>query len=668
MSRTMSAGQLGDDRFFELSLDLLGVIGFDGYLKRVNPAWERTLGWRADELTARPYGEFIHVEDRQRTLDEAARLAEPGAETHDFELRFVSRAGDWKWLLFSAQGIAEEGLIYAVGKDITERKAAEAALQDSERRFRAVTESVNDAIISADAEGRIMFWNEAAAKMFGRSAEEAVGRELVEFMPERYRASHLEGLERLREGAEPRVMGRSVELDGLRGDGTEFPLELSLGGWRLGDARFYTGVIRDLTNRRHAERYVAAQHGVADILIDSPSVEAAMPALLRAVGETIGWAAGGFWLPDPDRDTLRCHVFWSREPERFAAFEAATRDLVLSRGEGLPGQVLASGEPEWVPDVTGAENSPRGQVASDAGLHGAIGLPVVSEGGQVVAVVDFFTFELGRPDDAVLEIMSTISKQLGQFLRRKQAEEALSRTAAELRRRAEALERSNAELEQFAYVASHDLSEPLRMVAGFVQLLSDRYKGRLDEDADEFIAYTVDGVSRMQRLIDDLLAYSRVGQQTDDGDVDLEAVLRHALSSLAPLVAESGAVVESGPLPVVFGDARELEQLVQNLLSNAIKFVDPGPPRVEVSAREVEGMWEVAIADNGIGIEARHADRVFKMFQRLHGRESYPGTGIGLAICKKIAERLDGTITVEPRDGGGSVFRATLPAAAEGPE
>jgi PAS domain S-box-containing protein len=669
MSPTLPAARLaevGDERFFELSLDLLTVVGFDGQLKRVNPAWEDLTGWSAAELTARPYAEFIHPEDRERTLAEAARLADPGAATRDFELRFTTRDGEWKWLLFSAQGHPEQQVIYAVGKDITDRKVAEGAVQDSEQRFRAVTQSVNDAIISADSDGRIVFWNEAAGEMFGLDADTALGRELVELMPERHREAHLEGLQRMREGGEARVIGRTVELQGLRRDGTEFPLELSLGTWQLGGDRFFTGVIRDLSERHRAARYRAAQHAVADVLVESPALESAMPDLLRAIGQALGWEAGGFWMADPDEDVLRCRAFWTGDPERLAEFEAASRELALSPGSGLPGRVLASGEPAWVLDVTTAENFPRGKAASSADLHGAIGLPVLSEGGQVVAVLDFFTAELGTPDDDLLAMMSTTSTQIGVFLRRKQAEEALARTAAELRRRAEELERSNAELEQFAYVASHDLSEPLRMISGFVQLLSDRYKGRLDDDADDFIGYTIDGVDRMQTLIDDLLAYSRVGRQTEDGDVDLDLVLEGARSALAAAISDSGAEIHAEPLPTVFGDPRELSQLMQNLLSNAIKFVEEGTPRIEISAVPRDGMWEVAVADNGIGIEPRYAERIFKMFQRLHGRDSYPGTGIGLAICKKIVERHGGAIEVEPGQDGGSVFRVTLPAAREG--
>jgi PAS domain S-box-containing protein len=668
MSRTLPAAHvagLGDDRFFELSLDLLTVVGFDGYLKRVNPAWEELTGWTVAELTARPYAEFLHPSDREPTLAEAARLADPTAETRDFELRFSTRGGEWKWLLFSAQGNPAEQVIYAVGKDITGRKTAELSLEDSELRFRSVTQSVNDAIISADAEGRIVFWNEAAAAIFGLDVDTAVGRELVELMPERYRDAHREGLRRMREGGESRVIGRTVELHGLRADGREFPLELSLGTWRLGEEAFYTGVIRDLTERRRADGYHAAQHAVARVLVQSPTLEAAMPDLLQAIGEAIGWEAGGFWMVDPDEDVLRCRAFWTSDPERLAGFEEASRDISLARGMGFPGRVLDSGEPVWILDVTNVENFPRGSAASDAGLHAAIGLPVLSDGGLVVAVLDFFTAELDPPDDELLSMMSTTSTQIGQFLRRRQAEEALARTAAELRRRAEELERSNLELEQFAYVASHDLSEPLRMVTGFVQLLSDRYTGRLDDDADEFIGYTIDGVKRMQSLIDDLLAYSRVGRETEDGNVDLNVVLEGTRAALAPAIDESDAEIEAEPLPVVFGDVRELSQLMQNLISNAIKFVEDGSPRIRVSADRRDGFWEIAVADNGIGIEPQHAERVFKMFQRLHGRDSYPGTGIGLAICKKIIERHGGAIEVEPGKHGGSVFRVTLPAARE---
>jgi PAS domain S-box-containing protein len=231
----------------------------------------------------------------------------------------------------------------------------------------------------------------------------------------------------------------------------------------------------------------------------------------------------------------------------------------------------------------------------------------------------------------------------------------------------DALERSNAELAQFAYVASHDLSEPLRMVSSYLQLLRRRYGGRLDRDADEFIDYAVDGANRMRALIEDLLAYSRAGRHADPEPVDCDVVIGNVVSSLAVAVTEARAQLEIGPLPVVVGDRTELAQLFQNLVANALKFRRGPGARVWVSAEEAPGgWWTIAVADDGIGIEPRHAERVFKMFQRLHDHDAYGGTGIGLAICRKIVERHGGRIWLEPRDGGGTVFRFTLPAAVEG--
>lgn len=238
----------------------------------------------------------------------------------------------------------------------------------------------------------------------------------------------------------------------------------------------------------------------------------------------------------------------------------------------------------------------------------------------------------------------------------RQAEEALAHQA-------EALRRSNAELERFAYVASHDLREPLRTVTSFVQLLERRYKGRLDAEADDYIRFAVDGAKRMQQLIDDLLEFSRIeraGAPTEPAS--LERVLEQALFNLDAAVREASARVTHDPLPTVVGNHSQLVAVLQNLLANALKFRRAEPPEVHVSARREDNAWTVSVADNGIGIEPRYFDRLFQMFNRLHTRETYPGTGIGLAICRKIVERHGGRIWVESEPGKGSTFRFTLPA------
>ncbi|HEX5163845.1 MAG TPA: CHASE3 domain-containing protein [Thermomicrobiales bacterium] len=237
----------------------------------------------------------------------------------------------------------------------------------------------------------------------------------------------------------------------------------------------------------------------------------------------------------------------------------------------------------------------------------------------------------------------------------------LQRSVIERDQREQDLARSNAELEQFAYVASHDLQEPLRAVVSYVQLLEKRYKDQLDERASKYIAYAVDGGQRMQTLINDLLTYSRVGRANEEFEpVDMEHVLDRAITSVRVAVEESEAVITHDPLPVVTADERMLTQLFQNLLSNAIKFSGDRPPRVHVSAARQPDEWLFAVRDEGIGIAPEYAQRIFVIFQRLHGRDEYPGTGIGLAICKKIVDRHGGRLWVESTFGAGATFYFTL--------
>jgi PAS domain S-box-containing protein len=239
---------------------------------------------------------------------------------------------------------------------------------------------------------------------------------------------------------------------------------------------------------------------------------------------------------------------------------------------------------------------------------------------------------------------------------RKRADEKLKQTLADLKR-------SNTDLEQFAYVVSHDLQEPLRMVTSYVQLLSRRYEGKLDADANDFIGFAVDGASRMQTLIHDLLTYSRVGTRGKPlTPTDCEDILEQVLANLKLTIEDNCAVVTHAALPIINVDASQLNQLLQNLIGNAIKFHGDAPPHIHVSAEQKDGEWEFSVADNGIGIAPKFFDRIFVIFQRLHGRDEYSGTGIGLSVCKKIVERHGGRMWVESEPGQGATFYFTIPA------
>lgn len=290
-------------------------------------------------------------------------------------------------------------------------------------------------------------------------------------------------------------------------------------------------------------------------------------------------------------------------------------------------------------------------------------IPMILVSGALGDVTAVECIRQGATDYVLKDGLARLPEVIRRALREKHERTLRHRVESDLAKKVDELARSNADLEQFAYVASHDLQEPLRMVTAYTQLLGERYRGKLDENADKFIGYASEGAQRMQVLIHDLLAFSRVGRNGPASkSIDCNAVMQEVLQTLASTIRESGATVNYAELPAVWADRTQLAQLFQNLIGNAIKFRGSEPAVVAVQAEKSGQQWQFSVSDNGIGIAPEHAENIFVVFQRLHARTEYPGNGIGLAICKKIVEHYGGKIWMESQSGQGSTFKFTLPA------
>ncbi|MGI8407257.1 MAG: sensor histidine kinase, partial [Actinomycetota bacterium] len=430
-----------------------------------------------------------------------------------------------------------------------------------------------------------------------------------------------------------------------------------------GRISFALAAFTDITDAKAAESellrktaFITLLQNVAVAANEATDVEQAFQNALEEICNLTGWHVGHAQLVGSDGNLTPTVAWYDIEPALTAPFKEETMNLYGIKPYGLIAETIATRKPRWVTDVTSDENFTRKKTAADAGLRAAFAFPLLV-GEEIVGILEFFSSRSLKPDEEMLQVMGPVGAQLGRVVER-------HRAAVDLARNRDELARSNADLEQFAYVASHDLQEPLRMVSSYMQLLSRKYKGKLDSEADEFITYAVDGALRMQTLIQALLSFSRVGRQgTARERVDISEAVAVTKENLQVAISESGATILHDELPQVAGDPPQLLQLFQNLIGNALKFRGEDAPVVRISAAMNDDEdWTFSVEDNGIGIDPQYADRIFLLFQRLHARDEYEGTGIGLSVCRKIVEHHGGKIWVDDKHQGGTAMRFTLPA------
>ena len=660
----------------------MALVGLDGRWLEVNRALCRLTGYAEDELRALTFQQITHPDDLYADLAHVGRLLSGQAESYAMEKRYLRKDGSAVWALLTGslvRGADGEPLHFvAQVQDISERRQAQAALEQSEARFRSLTENATDVITLLDADGVIRYESPSVQRVLGYAPAELVGRGVLELVhpDDRPHVDRALAASLGDPGAPQRVEARFAH----RG-----------GGWRtveahgvnrLDDPAVRALVVnsRDVTERRqaeealrrtaeHMEALVRTQQEVATAGLD---VDRVMEVITRRAMELAGAPGACVELAEGDEMVYRAG----------AGTLARHVGMRLPMDTSLSGLSVFTGRLLTSPD-TAADPRVDREACRRLGVASMVVLPLLVDG-RAVGVLKVTS---GRPNAfgdreqhtlALLAGVMSAAMRDALAYRTEQGLLAASRRAeAQLEAYAHELERSNRELADFAYVASHDLQEPLRKIQAFGDRLAQHAGPALGETALDSLARMQASAARMSALIHDLLAYSRVGTRPAPFvPVDLGRAARDAESDLAVRLHATGGRVEIGPLPEVEADESMMRQLLLNLVGNAVKFHRPGvPPVVRVEGRVLsadeapaapagdgaEGWAEVAVRDNGIGFEARHAERIFAPFQRLHGRGEYEGTGMGLAICRRIAERHGGVLTAEGRPGEGAVFTVRLP-------
>jgi PAS domain S-box-containing protein len=636
MKLELSESSASDAKYrglLEAAPDAMVVVNQGGEIVLVNVQAERQFGYRRDELVGQRVKSIIPEGFAERLVADATRsTAEAMAQQIGMGIELSGRRKDGSEfpieIMLSPLESADGILVTAAIRNISARKAAEEHLVQMESRYRGLLEAAPDAMVVVNQGGEIVLVNVQAEKKFGYRRDELIGQKVKNIIPEGFAERLIADAARSTVEALAQHMGMGIELSGRRKDSTEFPIEIMLSPLQSADGVLVTAAIRNISARKAAEKHLVQMESRYRGLLE------AAPDAMVVVNQ-----AGDIVLVNVQaekqfgyrRDELLGQKVTSIIPDGFA--ERLIADATRSVAEALAQQI-----------GMGIELSGRRKDGSEFPIEIMLS-PLESADGILVtaAIRNISARKKSEENNAELELR-------------------VEERTKELAVANQVLERSNIELQQFAYVASHDLQSPLRSISGFVQLLKMEYEDKLDEQAADWIRRTIQATEQMQDLIRGVLAYSQVDSRSRPFlPTPFRDVFADAVALLEPSIHDAGGQVSCGELPVVMGDRSQFVQLMQNLIGNGLKYHGDKSPHVHVSAERNGDEWTFSVRDNGIGIEPRYQERVFEIFKRLHDQKEYPGTGIGLAVCRRVVHRHGGKIWVESEAGHGSAFHFTLP-------
>ncbi len=610
----IAESELARDRY-ELTESLVNIGIWDWRVEEneayFSTIWKEQVGYKDNELSnsIETWTSLMHPDDRNRCTKALQDYLEQPKGKFILDFRLRHKNGHYIWIHNEANSkLDKDGKVIRIlgaHADITTPKNSEIKLRLNEAKYRSVFESANDAFFIFSEDGKIVDSNQSASDVYGYSPDELIGKSAAELIhPDQKKFFNELVTEVWHHGL---FRGEAINI---RKDGT-FPTQITGTLIMYEDEPHFLAVVRDVTETKQKEKQVLAEKLFNDSVLE------AMPGIFYLFDEQGKFLKWNNTLAD--LSGIPFNEIGSRSPLDFIAKKHRNKVASAIDNAFRTGEVF---------------------VEADFLAKGRKNIPFYFSGIRV-------KFE---DKSLLLGVGIDISK-------RKQAEQKLESVAEELRR-------SNIELERFASVASHDLQEPLRMVASYTQLLEKKYKDKIDDKASRYIHYAVDGAERMQILINDLLQYSRISTRGKSFTrIDMNEVVNLAVDNLLNRIQKSGAKLDIQELPQIDGDPAQLSRLFMNLIGNALKFAREGvQPEIKIAAARERGRWKFTVTDNGIGIDQKYEDKIFVIFQRLHSREDYNGTGIGLAICKRIVERHGGKIWFESENGTGTTFIFTLPS------